>query len=145
MATRPTPQQFVQRWQQGAAAAGQRYLDGVATSADWAANFVAAEQQMIAGIQAAIADGRITRHVQALGTAGWRQKTQAKGSQPWITGINNGVGAMTTGVGILYGYLDAAAAALGALPRGTFDQNVQRMVTQATTVHTQAVQRKATT
>lgn len=75
-----TAQQFLQRYQNGIAGAGQRFQDGVNASEDWAARYSSADsqQRMATGLQQAINEGRPAAGAQALGTTGWRQRTVAR-------------------------------------------------------------------
>lgn len=141
----PTAQQALQRWQQGTQTALPRYTQGVANSADWAGNFAAAEPQMIANLTQALNSGHVTRRVQAVGTAGWRTKTQAK-AQNWVAGVSSAQAAQNyqTGYGILTGYITTAQSAIASTPRGTLQQNISRMTQFVTSVHDQAQARKQT-
>lgn len=136
MAQRPTVQEFVNRWQQGTTGAQQRYTQGVQNSADWAGNTVAALPQMFQGLQAAMADGRIERGINGLGTAQWRNITLAKAGN-WITGVSSptAVQHMQAGATRLYTMLDTAQASINTMPRGDINQNIQRMVAFSNSMH----------
>lgn len=138
MATRPSVQDVVTRWQQGTATAQQRYTQGVQTSKDWATLAVAAAPARNAALQQAIASGAIDRGIQKIGTAGWRAKTLAKGPQNWLTGVQASGAAYTAGVQRLYGYLDTADNAVANMPRGSFAENMARMQAYVTSVHDSA-------
>ena len=142
MATRKTPAEALQKWQQRVSGAQQYYQQGVQNSKDWAAAAQAAGPARDAGLQQAIATGSIDRGIQRLGTAGWRSKTLAKGPQNWASAVASAGPAYMTGIQRAYTYLDQADAAVANMPRGGFADNVQRMVTYVTTVHQAAQQYK---
>lgn len=137
------PNQWVTNWQAGVGRSGQKYTQGIANSGDWAGQFTAAESRMIAGLQQAMADGRITRGVQRLGTNGWRTITQAK-SGNWLTGVNNAQAKALAGANVLFQFLGNAENAMSNLPRGDFNSNVARMTAWVTSIHNDSVAYKAT-
>ena len=72
--------QFLERFQQGIAGAGQKFEQGVDSSDDWAGNYSShdAQARMRDGLAKAIADGTPAEGARNLGTTGWRSKTKAK-------------------------------------------------------------------
>src|SRR5882672_12025590 len=70
------------KWARRTASATQEYTDGVSNPrADWAASTVAAAPVHTAATQAALADNRFAKGVQAAGSARWQQKALSKGAQ----------------------------------------------------------------
>lgn len=141
MAIKSNPTDAVNRWRQGVGAAGARYTSGVQGVQDWAgaATAPAAVQARNAGLQAAIANGTIDRGIQRVGTAGWKNATVSK-AQNWQNGVNSQVAVQHAQDGFtrLFGYLNGAQSAIASIPRGGFNENMQRMVQHATYIHEQA-------
>lgn len=125
---------FISRWKNGVGAGGSRYSSGIQNSGDWAGAYVAAEPVMMQNLQAALAAGKHTRAVQALGTQGWRNATMAKGPTAWINGVNNSQ-KIQAGVSKLYNMLDTSIASLNSVPRGTYEQNKLRATTFMDAMH----------
>lgn len=140
---RPSVQETVSRWQQGTAQAQPRYSQGIQNSKDWAGAAVAAAPARNAGLQRAIANGDIDRGIQRVGTAGWRQRTMAKGPQNWLSGVTSAGAQYTAGVQRLYSFLDSADNAVSNMPRGGFAENMARMTAYVTAVHDASQQSKS--
>lgn len=141
---RLSPQDVYTKWSQRVQGSQQYYVQGVQNSKDWAAGAVAAAPARDAGIQQAIADGRIDRGIQRKGTAGWRADTLAKGPQNWSAAVASPhtQAKFVAGFGRLYQQLDAAQQAISGIPRGGLAANIQRMTTFVQTVHDVARQQK---
>lgn len=108
--------EFLKRYQQGISGAGAKFTSGVQASDPWAENYASpeAQQRMVDGLNAAIAEGRPAAGAQALGTSGWRAKTAAK--------VGNYTGSATTAaanitahVGTILAAGDAAKSAAAAV------------------------------
>lgn len=145
MPVKTSPADWVQRWKAGVGAAGSKYTQGVQQSADWAsaATAPAAVNARNQGLQRAMANGSIERGIQNVGTAGWRASTLAK-SGNWQVGVNSPVAAQRAQAGAqrLYGMLTNADAAIANMPRGGFNENVQRLTTYITSMHSDAQAQK---
>lgn len=144
MAGRKSIQDALQKWQSRTQGAGQFYSQGIQQSRDWAANAVAAGPARDQGLQQAMADGRIDRGIQRVGTAGWRQKTLAKGPQAWQQGVAQAGNAYAAGMARTYQMLDAGDAAIASMPRGGFANNMARMTAYLQAVHNAKEQLAAT-
>lgn len=138
MALKSNPADWVSRWRAGVAAAGPRYAQGVASSQDWAAAATApaAVQARNQGLAQAMADGRIDRGIQALGTQNWRAVTQAKAGN-WQTGVNSPVAQQRaqSGAAKLFGFLNQAQQAIASMPRGGYAENRQRALAHMDAMH----------
>jgi hypothetical protein len=141
---RPSAQEAYAKWSSRVQASGQFYQQGVQNSKDWAAAAVSAGPARDAGIQQAIADGRIDRGIQRTGTAGWRNKTLAKGPAAWSAAVASPATqqAYMAGYQKLSTMLDAGESAIASIPRGGFAANIQRMTAFATAVHNASEQAK---
>lgn len=130
-----TAQQAAAAWVASQGRATQAYSDGVAGfTGDWAGATVAQESAMLQGVTLAVTQGRWRAGIQAVGTGGWKTKTEAKKAN--------------YGVGFAAGALDQAQAigkimsALGNIvpnlpARGTFEQNKIRATTMMDALHAQ--------
>lgn len=143
---RPSAQEAYAKWSARVQAGQPYYTAGVQNSKDWAAAAVAAAPARDAAIQQAIADGRIDRGIQRVGTAGWRNKTLAKGPQNWAAAVSSPAAqqAYLAGYQRLSTMLDQGEQAIASIPRGGFQANLQRMTAFSTAVHNAAQQMKAT-
>lgn len=141
MAIKSNPADAVARWRNGVAAAGGRYTQGVQAVGDWAgaATAPAAVQARNAGLQEAIASGRIDAGIQRVGTQGWKNATVAKAGN-WQTGVNSPLAQQRAQAGFtrLFGYLQSAEQAVSSMPRGGFSENMQRLQTYLQSVHDSA-------
>ena len=72
--------EFLKRYEQGIAGAGEKYKVGVQTGEDWEARYSAPESQtaMREGLARAIAEGKPTEGARRIGTAGYRARTVEK-------------------------------------------------------------------
>lgn len=134
MAIRSNPTAFVTKWKSGVSASGTNYSTGIQNSADWASATAGAADRWAAGVQAAIANGRFTTGVQALGTAAWRSVTAAKGPANWQNGVQNSA-KIQNGAQKLFNMLQTAESSISSVPRGTYEQNMVRQRTWADSMH----------
>lgn len=136
---RKSVQDATTKWQQRVAQSGQFYTQGVQNpNVDWAGAAVAAASRRNAGLQRAIADGRIDAGIQRAGTAKWRQGAVNKGAQNWATNTPKAAPAYSQGLTRVYGYFNAADAAVSNMPRDTREQRIARANTFLRTVGEQA-------
>jgi len=75
------------KWATNAANAGKAYTDGVAASADWAANTAASADNWQRGVTAAASDGRFEKGVNAAGNQAWKDGATNKGAQRYGPGV----------------------------------------------------------
>lgn len=143
---RKSVQDAVSKWQQRVSQSGQFYQQGVSNpSVDWAGPAVAAAPRRNAGLQMAIAEGRIDAGIQRAGTAKWRNNTVAKGVSAWQTNTPKAAPQYSAGLQRVYGYFQAADAAVANMPRTSRAERIQRAATFLQTVGQQADAHKAGT
>lgn len=143
MARTPPPiSDVVAKWQRNTGNAQQYYQQGIQRSSGWADAAVAASARRDAGLQAAIADGRINAGIQRVGDAGWKAKTLAVGPANWSAAVQRSGDAMARGMQTVYGMLSAAQSATSGIDTSTFEGRMQRMVAHARSMHEQAEARK---
>lgn len=142
---RPTAQEAYAKWSSRVQGAGGYYKQGVLSGKDWASAAVAAGPARDQALQQAIADGRIDRGIQRVGTATWRNITSTKGAQNWQNAVMdpNVQAKYLAGYQKLSQMLDAGDQAIAGIPRGGFAANMQRAQAYATAVHNAAEQAKA--
>jgi len=108
--------EFLKRYQAGISGGGAKFTQGVQNSDDWAGNYASpeAQQRMVDGLNAAIAEGKPAEGARALGTPGWRAKTAAK-SGNYTGSASAAAAAITAHVGNILAAGDAAKAAAQAV------------------------------
>lgn len=110
----------VSKWKSRVAQSGSYYQAGVNNpQVDWAGPAVAAAPRRNAGLQAAIADGRIDAGIQRAGTAKWRANTLAKGVSAWTNNTPNAAAQYQAGMTRVYGYFTQADQATANMPTTT--------------------------
>jgi len=123
-----TVQDIVAAYQTGVASAGTKYQTGVErTDKDWAGTLVSSQDVMVQHYQESVASGRFGRRVQALGTQGWKSRTVAKAGNYAASSQRAAQGYAQQAQNVLAAS-QAGQAAAGNLPRGTFEQNMQRSI-----------------
>lgn len=143
MARTPPPiSDVVAKWQRNTSNAQQYYQAGVQRATGWAEAAVAAGPRRDAGLQQAIADGRINAGIQRVGDAGWKTKTLAVGPANWSAAVQRSGDAMAKGMQTVYGMLQAAQSATSGIDTSTFEGRMSKMVEHARAMHEQAVARK---
>lgn len=138
-----TPTESQAKWQRRVSQAGQDYQTGVQNATGWADAAVSASARRDAGLQAAMADGRINAGIQRTGDAGWKSKTLAKGPAAWSAGVQNGGAAYLAGANKNAQYQAAAQAATANIDTSTLAGRLQKAQVWAQTVAAQAAQAKA--
>jgi hypothetical protein len=142
---RKSVQDAVTKWQQRVQQSGPYYQAGVTNpNVDWAGPAVAAADRRNAGLQKAIADGRIDAGIQRAGTAKWRQGAVSKGVTAWTTNTPKAAPAYNAGLQKVYGFFNAADQAVANMPRTTREDRIARAATFLRTVGMQADAAKAT-
>lgn len=128
-----TAQQAAANWQasQGrATAAWQQGIQGY--SGDWAGATASQEAAMLSGITQAVTSGRWRAGVARVGTAGWKQATEAKAGN-FSTGFSAGAAKQQAAAVKIMNALGSIVPNLPA--RGTFQQNVVRSTTLMENMH----------
>ena len=130
-----TAQQAAANWEQSAGRAATAYQQGVQSyQGDWAGATVAQEAALVQGFTQAVSRGDWRRGVSAVGTAGWKQRTEAKApnySQGFTAGAQRQAAAITK----IMGALGTIVPNLPA--RGTYEQNKIRATTLMDALHAQ--------
>lgn len=143
MARTPPPiSDVVSKWQRNTGNAQQYYKDGIQRTTGWADAAVQAGPRRDAGLQAAIADGRINAGIQRVGDAGWKAKTLAVGPANWSSAVQKSGDAFARGLGTVYGMLQQAQAATSNIDTTTFEGRMQKMQEHARVMHEAALARK---
>jgi hypothetical protein len=130
-----TAQQASQNWQNAAGRATTDYVAGVnATTKDQAALAVAQQATLLQNFNNAVTSGRWAAGVQRRGTAYWKTQTEKKApnySAGYSAGAANQASAMVK-------VMAAIAQGVASLPpRGDLNQNLQRVVSLDTYLHSQ--------
>lgn len=135
MADKPLPSvnDTITKWKARTATSQQAYTNGINNAQDWASAAVAAGPARDAGLQAAIADGRIDRGIQDYGTAKWKAVTAAKGPAAWLNGVNNATAAATAGFQTLFNDINNVRTSLP--PRGDIEANIARSAAMSRGMH----------
>lgn len=129
----------VSKWQQRVQQSGPFYQAGVQNpQVDWAGPAVAAADRRNAGLQQAIADGRIDAGIQRAGTNKWRAGAISKGVQAWTTNTPKAAPNYQRGLQQVYGYFQAADQTVASMPRTTREERIQRAAAFIRTVGEQA-------
>lgn len=138
-AAMPDANTALQRWKSGTQAAGPKYTQGVQSGKSWTAGYIAAEPQMAQAIQAALAAGRFTAGVNALGDASYKNITVAKAGN-WLTGVNTQQAANNylAGYNVVQQVVGAGLNAIASMPTGSYADNRARALAYMDASHQQA-------
>lgn len=141
--TRTPLSDAVQQWQTRVGQSQGRYQSGVQRATGWASAAVAAGPRRDAGLQAAIADGRIDAGITRVGDAGWKSRTLAVGPQNWAASVSKAGDRMAAGLQRVYAMLDAASAATANIDTSTLEGRLEKARVHALTMAQQAQAAKA--
>jgi len=123
--------QWGTNWTGSAGTAAANYKAGVqGTTKDWASLTVAAQGLMQQEWLAALPTW--ASHVQATGTGGWKTATVDKANN-YITGFTAGAPNYNTAAQKIYNALNSIVPSLP--PRGTYEQNLNRLTTELNALH----------
>lgn len=108
--------------------AGQEYADGVANpKADWLDQYKKAQPRMQAGIQKAIAEGRMVKGAtMSGGTGNWQEKAKNKGSRNYTSSADDAAKGYEAAIDKVLAAGDAARAAVANMPNTTIEQRIAR-------------------
>lgn len=138
-----TLQQITDKWKTRVSQSGQYYRDGVtSTTKSWSANAQAASARRNAGLQAAIADGRIDRGIQKAGDGKWRDNTINKGYQSWLTNTPAAAAQYQTAMQDVLNMMDSARNSIQSMPATTAEERIQRAAAFQLSMHNQAQAKK---
>ncbi len=141
--TRAPLSDSVAKWQRNVGAAQQYYQSGVTRASGWAGAAVAAAPRRNAGLQAAIADGRIDAGIQRVGDAGWKSATLSKGVANWTSAVAKSGDKFSSGLSRVYAMLDAAQSATANIDTSTVEGRLEKARVHAMTMHQQALAAKS--
>lgn len=118
----------VQKFQTRVASAGTDYANGVATpKRDWLSAFTAAQPRMQAGLQAAIASGKIVRRAQQKGgTQNWQSKAAGKGARNYVAAAADAAAGYQAVVDKVLQAGEIASKVAQAMPDTTIEQRIAR-------------------
>lgn len=138
-AAMPDANTALSRWKSGTSASGPKYTQGVQAGKSWTAGYIAAEPAMAAAIQAALAAGRFTAGVNALGDTGYKNATVAKAGN-WMTGVNTQQAAnnFLQGYQIVQQVVGAGLNAIASLPSGSYADRRARANAYMDAAHAQS-------
>lgn len=123
------------RWQQGAAAGQQRYVEGVQnTTKDPTQAAIRAQGALLANFAAAVTSGRWARNLSAVGKSGWQAAVVAKAGN-YATGIAAGADNYAGAMQVWLPRIHSAAAAVQQMPSGTLGLNLARANAFATALY----------
>jgi hypothetical protein len=130
-----TAQQALANWQGSQGRAVTAYEQGVQSySGDWAGQTVQQQATLVNNFNQAVNSGRWAAGVNAVGTPGWKSRTQAK-SPNYGQGFSAGAQDYGTAIGKV---MNALQSIVPNLPqRGTFEQNKLRSTTLMDALHAQ--------
>lgn len=128
-----TAQQAAQNWRDSQGRATTAYEQGVQNyQGDWAGATTQQQAALVNNFNRAVNDGSWARGVQAVGTGGWKNATQAK-SANYGTGFTAGAGNQAAAAQKIMGALGSIVPNLP--PRGTYDQNKMRSTALMDALH----------
>jgi hypothetical protein len=118
----------VAKFQQRVASAAPDYAAGVQNpKTDWLTAYKAAQPRMIAGLQAAIASGRMGKQAEAKGgTPNWQNKAANKGARNYAASAADAAAGYSAKVDKVLAAGEAARDAAKNMPNTTQDQRLQR-------------------
>lgn len=127
--------QTTSRWQQGAAAGQQRYVEGVQnTTKDPTQAAIRAQGALLANFQQSVTSGRWARNLAAVGKGGWQAAVVAKAGN-YSTGIAAGADNYSAAMQTWLPRIHSAAAQVNNMPSGTLALNLARANAFATALY----------
>src|SRR3954451_17933707 len=128
-----TAQQAQQAYQDAIPRATSNFVAGVQNyNGDWAGRTKAQRAVMLQNLTTAINSGDWDRGIDAVGTGGWKSRTEAK-SANYGVGLNAGASRFNAAITKIL--QPEANIVSGLPPRGDFNANVQRSVQMQTQLH----------
>ena len=130
MARTKTPQQYRERWQEGARAGVARYAEGVNAVTENPLDKAAASlDKMVANFTASIRDGKWLAGIQGVTLQDWKNATIQKGSANLSTGIENAASKVERKAAKLLADIEATEQQIAAMPTDTLQQRIARATT----------------
>lgn len=135
MAIKSNPNAATEKFTRRIQQAGPDYSAGIDRAQDWAGPAMAASARRDAGLQAAIADGRINAGIQRAGTAKWKANTKSKGVANWTSSAQRAAQNYSNGIAKVFGMLQQAESAVAGMDTSTYDAREQRGLAYRRAVH----------
>src|SRR6266576_6295919 len=124
-----------QRWQQGASAGTQRFVEGIqSTTKDPTALAVAAGGKYLANVQAAYTSGRWARGLQRAGKSGWQTATVAKAGN-YSTGISAAQDKYAAAIGPVLQVEAQLQAQIAQMPNNSIEDAIARSAAMQRGLH----------
>jgi hypothetical protein len=128
-----TAAQAAANWAGSAGRAQTQWQEGVqGYNGDCAGATTRQQAVMLANVTQAVTSGKWANGVNAVGTAGWKSKTTAKGANFGV-GFQAGAQAQSVAIGKIMNALGSIVPSLP--PRGTFEQNKIRSTSLMDQLH----------
>jgi len=137
-----TAQQARARYASRVTQAGPDYTAGIQNASSWVEGALNAKARRDAGLQQAIADGRIDAGIQNVGDAGWKSKTLAKGPTNYTQSVATAGPAYEQGMQKAMQFQQAAQAATASMDTSTRAGRIAKMAAYVNAVADAAQQAK---
>lgn len=121
-----TVQESAEKWQRRVQGASTDYKAGIQGATGWAEGALGAVSRTHAGLQQAIADGRIAAGIQRAGDQKWKTAALGKGVTNWTNSTSASRPAYEQGMNRAMAYQQAALAATAGMPMDTVEQRVAK-------------------
>lgn len=130
MASRPTPQEAVQRWQENFAGSSNRYIKGVQRVAVApTAKAARSAEKMVRNLKAAVDDGSYAAKCNAVTLQDWQNQAIQFGAPNLANGAAKGAPKMERFLSVQLPITYRIADAVKAMPDDTESQREQRVLT----------------
>jgi hypothetical protein len=124
-----TAQQWLQKWGNNLNAAGPYIKSGVqAVQTAPGVSAAAAQDRMLAGVQASVTSGKWARNVSAVSLQSWQNAMINKGMGRIAAGVTQAQTSATSAITTLLNNVQTAVAAANQLPKGGLQQGIARAV-----------------
>ena len=118
---------FAERWSSGMAASVNKYKEGIAAVTEAPnAKAAAAQDRYLLGTQEAVASGRFRDGNMAVTLEDWKKAASGKGAQRIAGGATAAIDKVRAMAGPLLSHIESGQQQLRSMPRGTFEENMQR-------------------
>ncbi len=129
-----TPDQVADKWMRRTQGATQDYIEGV-QAVEVAPGIKAAEQADHWERQTIAAKSRFKENVKKVTLSSWQDSAVSKGAGRISEGVSQAMTHMPATFAKLAAAQKTVSTEVDQTPRGSFEQNMQRMVKQATGMH----------
>lgn len=127
---RKTPQQVAAKWQRGMSGAGESIRAGVnAVTTNPAERAIQQKQAFMDGVIRAVQSGKWERGLRRTNLEDWKRAMLEKGLNRIGTGATAAQSKVEAFQQRWLAHMDSLASKLSSMPRGTPEQNIERMLT----------------